>query len=267
MNARLLPGALLLLIGGVAAAESPSSDQPAPRRDAAEVTRDGTFLPQTLAARVGDQRVAAMVYGGYDTTHSAQGGNVNAFVEGALLHAVALRVGINSLISNGPFASRNVYSVGLRVGLVRQEQHGVDVGLSAIYKSTGMTETTGEIEMALLLGRRWNRLAFYGNLIYGQGFIGSERDGEVRLGMLYALGDRWNVGFDGLGRFDLGSGEPNRVKRPGEADFELLIGPVATVALGPVALLAQAGSHTVFIDTTGTLASGFAALAGAGTSF
>ena len=258
--------ASLLSVSPTRAQETRDDDQ-RPRRDTAAIVRDGTFNPQTLSARIGDQRVAAMIQGGYDTTSGAQGGTVNAFVEGALLRRVALRVGINSLVSNGPLASRNVYSVGLRVGLARQETSGVDVGVSATYKSTGFSETTGEMEFGLLLSRRWNRLGVYGNFNYGQGFIGTERDGEVRLGLLYALGNRVNVGFDGLGRFDLGSGDPNRVKRPGEADFEVLVGPVATVALGPAVLLAQAGSHTVFIDQTGTLSSGFAAIAGVGTAF
>ena len=244
-------------------------DEPrAPRRDAAEVARDGTFNPQTLAARIGDQRVAAVIQGGYDTTGAVQGATVNAFVEGALYRRIALRVGIHSLLSNGPTASRNVYSVGLRVGLARQELHGLDVGVSATYRSTGLTETTGELEFAVLLSRRWNHLAAYTNLVYGQGFVSSERDAEVRLGMLYAIGDRFNVGFDGLARFDLASTPATgRIPQAGEADFELLVGPVATVALGPMVLLAQAGSHTVIFDQTNTLSSGFAAIAGLGTAF
>jgi hypothetical protein len=272
MNQRAwaLTVALSLTLAPTARAEEPPpapSDEPAPARDAAQVARDGTFNPETVSARIGDQHVSAIVTGGYDTTSTAQGGNVNALVEGALYHTVALRVGVNSLLATGDSISRNVYSVGLRVGVLRQERHGIDLGVGFTYKSTGFTETTGEIEFMVSLARRWNRLAAFANLVYGQGFISNERDGEVRLGVLYALTQRLNVGVDGVSRFDLGRGAGSAFAKPGESDFELLVGPVATLALGPVVLLAQAGSHTLFIDQSGLIATGFAGLAGVGTAF
>src|SRR4051794_1307931 len=50
-------------------AASPRVDEPVARRNsAAQVTRDGTFLPTTLPARVGDHYVAALFLGGYETT-------------------------------------------------------------------------------------------------------------------------------------------------------------------------------------------------------
>src|SRR5262245_19624067 len=52
-----------------------SREQPKIRRhnDAAQVSRDGTFLPFTLSARIGDQYIAGRVLGGYDSTEGEGG--------------------------------------------------------------------------------------------------------------------------------------------------------------------------------------------------
>ena len=257
---------VLLAIAGPAWAEAGATDDGAPpRRDAAEVARDGAFLPQTMAARIGDQRVLGMVMAGYDSAPGSQGGTVSAVVEGALYRRVAIRVGVDSLVDAG-VNSRTIATVGVRIGLLRQEQQGVDVAVAASYKTQGLTETTGEIELAVLASRRWDHLGLYGNLVYGQGFASAERDGGVRLALLYGLGDHVNLGLDAGCRFDLGDGGP-ATRVPGELDFDLLAGPVAMVALGPVLLQAQVGPHAVVPDGTNLFATGVAAMAGLGATF
>jgi hypothetical protein len=94
----------------------------------------------------------------------------------------------------------------------------------------------------------------------------------VRIGAMYALGDRWNVGLDSRLRFDLGESSnatPVKGAAP-EAGFDLLAGPMATFAVGPVVLLAQAGVHAMVIDLPGGNEAdsvGVAATAGAGACF
>src|SRR5207302_5025611 len=61
------------------------SDEPVVRaRDAQTGVREGTFLPQTLSARIGDQRVMALALAGYDTT-AGQGALFQTVVEGAIV--------------------------------------------------------------------------------------------------------------------------------------------------------------------------------------
>jgi hypothetical protein len=174
---------------------------------------------------------------------------------------------MDSLMATGDSVSRNIASVGFRVGVLRQEISGFDLALGVMYKTQGFTETTGELEFSVMASRWWNRFGVFANFVYGQGFISTERDGEGRLAALYAINDRLNVGLDARCRFDLGDGDPNRIKRPGEADFDLVVGPVATLAFGPVLVQAQAGPHTVFIDSTGFVATGVAAIGGVGAAF
>jgi len=258
----LLSGLLLAPFAHAEPASSKDSDEPPPRRDAAQSARDGTFLPMTLSARIGDQRVAAVVYGGYDSAQS-QGGALTAVVEGALYRHLAVRVGVDYL-SNRPGSA--AATAGVRVGILRQERHGIDLGVVALYKQQGFTETTGELEFMVAVARRWSRFALFGNAVYGQGFLSTERDAELRIAALYSFGDRWNLGADARARIDLG--DPPAGSRPAaaEAAFDLVAGPTASVALGPVALLAQAGVHALTFDAGGTSV-GAIALGGVGASF
>lgn len=238
-------------------------DKPAKHRDAQSVIEDGTFLPGTFAARVGDQRVSALTFGGYDS-NSSQGGVFTGVVEGAIVNRIAIRVGYDYVSSQ----SGGNLSAGLRLGVLRQEQNGVDLGFFVQYKQKGFSESNGEIEMALTLSRRWNHFGLYGDLVYGQGFERQERDGEVRLAGLYTLRKRFNVGFEARSHFDLGDavGEPLPGSPP-EAAFDLLVGPVALISLGPVAFVAEAGWHTLVIDNGDagdTVSNGAVVLAGIG---
>ena len=245
----------------------PGQDVELPRRrDAQTVTEDGQLLPGTFAARIGDQRVIALAMGGYDSAAS-QGATFAGLVEGAIFNRVALRVGFDYLQAQG---GGNV-SAGLRFGILRQELNGIDLGVLVQYKQRGFSQSNGEIEIALAGSRRWNRFGVYANLVYGQGFEQQERDGEVRLAGLYTLGQRFNVGLEARSHFDLSeSGGKARVPgSPPEAAFDLVAGPMASVSLGPILLLAEAGFHTLVLDMNGTELTqvGAIALAGAATTF
>jgi hypothetical protein len=213
-------------------------------RDAQAVIEDGTFLPGTYAARIGDQRVSALAFSGYDS-NSSQGGVLTSVIEAAIVNRIAIRVGYDYVSTQ----SGGTLSAGLRFGVLRQEQNGIDLGFFVQYKQKGFTESNGEIEMALTLSRRWKHFGLYGNLVYGQGFERQERDGEVRLSGLYTLANRFNVGFEARSHFDLGDAIGNPLPgSPPEAAFDLLVGPVALISVGPIAFLAEAGYHTLVID-------------------
>jgi hypothetical protein len=237
------------------------------RRDAAEVTRAGTFLPLTQSARIGDQRVTALALGGWDTTsvdddRPAGGPVMSVQVEAAILRRVALRVGLEYVADRGQVRP----SVGLRVALLRQEgRRGVDLALAIAYRNLGFAVPDGAIEMALLVGRRFGRLGLFANLVYAQGIDPKEREGELRMAALVAVHERVNLGLDARGRINLTD--------EAEAEFEnqavkldLVAGPLATLALGPVMLQAQAGAHAVGLRDGGARA-GFVAIGGAGATF
>jgi hypothetical protein len=243
---------------------TPAPDKNVKHRDAQTLIEEGQYLPNTFAARIGDQRVLAMAFGGYDTNDN-QGGVFQGVIEGALFNRVALRVGYDYLAAGS-------VSVGVRLGLLRQELQGIDLGFFIQYKQLGFSEPNGEVEMALTASRRWGRWGRYGSLVYGQGIHREERDGEVRLAFLCSLKKRYNVGLEARGRFDLGEGGGKKLAgSPPEAGFDLIAGPVGAISLGPVALLVEAGAHMMVLDSPNggeeNVSAGLIALAGAGAAF
>jgi len=133
------------------------------------------------------------------------------------------------------------------------------------YRNVGFTEAKGEVDMLLTASHRWNRFGLFGNVAYGQGLDANERDGELRAAALYEIHERVQVGLDARARVDLGSETPARAKNNQEAEFDLLAGPLASVAAGPFLILAQGGVHTLVIHEQPR--SGVAVMAGVGLSF
>jgi hypothetical protein len=252
---------ILMMAPAAWSQDKPQPPTEPPRRDGMQVARDGTFLPSTLTARIGDQRVAGLSLGGYEST-PGRGAIFSSWVEGAIFNRVALRAGIEYVSQLGNVRP----SAGIRVGILRQENHKIDLGAALVYKNVGFTEATGgEFEMMVLLGRRWGRLGLFGNLVYGQGIDPGERDGEVRLSLLYAVHQRVNVGLDARARIDLGEETAARKKSSLEDDFDFVAGPLVTVAFGPIALLAQVGGTAVLRQERA--AGGVLALGGLGAAF
>jgi hypothetical protein len=61
---------------------------------------------------------------------------------------------------------------------------------------------------------------------------------------LHPFGGRYTLGFDGQMRLDLGSNAA-KLDAHHEARFDALLGPAATVALGPIVCVVQAGGSVV----------------------
>ena len=138
-------------------------------------------------------------------------------------------------------------TIGGRVQLLRQERHGIDGSFSVFYRPEGFTEPEGEIESFVSLGRRFERISVFGNLVYGQDPEGNERDGEIRFASLYGVG-RWAVGIDSRLRFAIGT--QRSAMAMAEPKFDLLAGPVASATVGPVALFAQAGPSVLRVTNS-----------------
>lgn len=247
-------GALVAMLAGTllvkrAVAQAPA-ETPAPKVEstAAVSAGAGMFLPTTIAPRVDSQRGYVRMLGGYDSARrSAQ---FDALADVTIIGPLAARVG--ATYTEHPSAEggrRNERpenfrpSFGLRVQALSQAHYGIDMGVGVFYKPEGFTEAEGEIEGVLSFGRTFGRIATFANLVYGQDPEGKERDGEVRVGALYAVTSLLQVGADARLRLDLGEeeGEESAAKKRSQAEYDLVFGPTASYALGPIAAIAQAG--------------------------
>jgi len=194
----------------------------------------GMLLPFTVSPRTDSQRGVVRVFGGYDSARERT--QFEALADVTIIGPVALRLG--ALYGQRQDTFRP--TIGLRVQALSQERQGIDFGVGAFYKPEGFTEAEGEIEVMLMFARRFARISTFANIVYGQDPEGRERDGELRLGALYAVSAPLQVGLDARLRFDLGSEEEKR-EEEGGAKYDLVIGPTASYALGPVVVMAQAG--------------------------
>jgi hypothetical protein len=246
-------------IGAPSGAQAQESDVEKPMEsppDIAAAVRDGSLLASTVAPRVGTSAALAVGFAGYDGARSTPMGGATAEVR--VWGPFAIRGGAE--YSSVRKEARP--SIGGRVQLLRQERHGIDGSLSVFYRPEGFTEPEGEIETFVALGRRFDRIAVLGNLVYGQDPEGNERDGELRFASLYGVG-RWTFGVDSRLRFALGAQKSAMARA--EPKFDLLAGPVAAATVGPVAFFAQAGPSV--LKVTNTTTAGVAALAGVGSVF
>jgi hypothetical protein len=192
------------------------------------------FLPTTISARTDSQRAYLLATGGYDSAkHSAQS---DALLDVTIVDWLAARVGVHYLQSPSRFRP----SMGLRAQALTQERAGVDLGFGAYYKPEGFTEAEGEVELVAAFGRRFGRFATFANLVYGQDPEGKEHDGELRLAALYSVSSSVQAGVDSRLRVDLGEGEGEEAKE-GHGEYDLIVGPTASIAVGSVAAMIQAG--------------------------
>jgi hypothetical protein len=218
------------------AAAQQTQDQPEPEpgpSTAALSAEAGQYLPLTIAPRVDSQRGYVRALGGFDSARrSAQ---FDARADVTIWGPIAATVG-------AVYTRKSDFrpTVGARVQALNQSDHFVDMAVGAYYKPEGFDEFEGEVEFVLALGHRFGRLSTFANLVYGQDPEGAERDGELRLAALYELTTPLQVGLDARLRFDLGS-EQEKIAKEGGAEYDLVLGPTASYAFGPVAAIAHAG--------------------------
>jgi hypothetical protein len=244
--------------GGRARADAGSDRASGEGPRAAEVAlRDGSFSPWTMPARAARTDAFASGIAGYD---SARGGPIaEARAEVHLFGPVALRGGASYSNDSG----RMRPEVGARVGILREEAHGIDAALGVFYRAEGFDEPEGEIETFACASRSLGRLAAAANLVYGQDPEGRERDGELRASLV-RRSDRFALGLDA--RLRLSLGVPQTSSARAEAAFDAVGGPVAMVVVGPLVVLGQVGPSAVKMRDTSP-AFGVAAFAGLGSAF
>lgn len=243
------------------AQEALEQDQPAVPEHLADpavvASSNGSFLPQTLSAEVGSTSVFAYGSGGYDSSRS--GPLIDSAVEAHVWGPFALR--FQATYSNDTDKMRP--SIAGRVQFLRQERHGLDGSVTVFFKTEGFTETEGEIETFLSLGRRFERVTLVGDLVYGQDPEGNERDGEVR-GAVFRQWRWLTYGLDSRVRFAIGTQHGHAATT--EPVFDFLGGPVVAAATGVGAVFAQAGPSAFQLEN-GPTRVGMAVLAGLGAAY
>jgi hypothetical protein len=235
-----------------ASREAPSWTEAVQRSVAA-----GSYLPLSLPPDVGVATAHAAAQAGYDGARDAA--TLRSFAQATVYGPLALRLGVAS--SN---AGRVAPSVGGRVQLLNQREHGVGFAASVFYKAEGFTELEGEIEGVLSVARRFDVWLLLSTLAYGQDPEGRERDAEVGLACMLQLSQIAHLGLDARGRFGLG--EEEEAERAAEPESDLQAGPVLSLALGPVVVSAQAGVSALRREDETTRV-GLIAAAGFGSAF
>ena len=228
-----------------------------PQDPAITAATDGSFLPETLSARVGSTKVFAYGSGGYD---SSRGGPlIDSAVEANVWGPFALR--FQATYSNDTDKMRP--SIAGRVQLLRQERQGLDGALTVFFKTEGFTEAEGEIETFVSLGHRFEQVSLIGDLVYGQDPEGNERDGEIHVAAFHQR--KWLMyGLDSRVRFAIGTQHGHAAST--EPVFDFLAGPVVTAATGMGAIFAQMGPSAFQLEN-GPTHVGVAALVGLGAAY
>jgi hypothetical protein len=216
----------------------------------------GQVLPYTIGARVDAQRALAWGLAGHDG--SRRSAIMEATTEVRLLPFLALRGGAVYTQTDG---GRARPSGGLRAQALRQAAHGVDASVAVAYRPEGFTEPEGELEAVLAVARRFGRLGAFANVAYGQDPEGHERDAEARIATLWNATTSTSVGVDARVRTALGTSPAGTT----EPRLDVAGGPLAVIAIGPVALLGQVGASALRLG--GGTAVGVLALGGVAASF
>lgn len=214
-----------------------NGEQSAEERTAG-AARAGMFLPFTEAPRTDTQRAFATALGGYEGARES--GVLEGRAEVTVWGPIALRIGV--VYTGSPESARP--SGGVRVQALSQGDHGIDGSIGLFYEPEGFTEGEGEIEGVIALGRRFGNVGLIADLVYGQDPEGRERDGEVRLAVLYTTTPRLELGVDTRLRIDLGT-EDEKLEEEGGAEYDLVAGPLVSYTLGPVAFGLEAGVSVV----------------------
>jgi len=255
-----IAGAIFVLTTSAFAAAESGSDEATPpiSKRVQSAAESGQFLPLALSPSVGPSRALVAGFGGYDS--AGQAPRVESFAEARVVGPFALRFGAQWRDERQNMAP----SIAGRVQILSQAKHGLDGGIALAYKAEGFSELEGEIEVIVAAARSFGSWRLVGNLAYGQDPEGRERDGEFRAAALWHLGTLYYLGLDSRGRVNLGA-EGEELNEHEEPKFDFDIGPVLSVALGPLALSAHTGISGVQRGE-GETRVGVVALAGLGTA-
>ena len=240
-----------------------SSDQPAPPPDdASRATDDGRLLPFTMGAVIPQAHAGVTALAGYDS--AARSGRAITAAEARALKFLALRVEYE----HGPgTGSDDRVSLGARVAILRQAAHGIDLGAGVFFQPKDF-RGEGSFVGAVLLGRNFGRWGLFCNGLVAVDSEGDDFSTELRLSSMYRVNNLLHIGFDARGHYNFSDDEKRFSAQ--QVNWELQAGPLASMTLGPVALLAIVGPSALHLTEASSeqrTAVGVLAMAGAGAAF
>ena len=220
-----------------------SSAQPSDHLDSARLPPEspksvaaaeaGLASPYALSAKVVPGQSWARAVGGYDS--AAQAFRVTSSAEAALTKRIVLRVDFDHGLAT---TATDRLSLGFRMQLLSQNAHGLDLGAGLFYQPSDF-RAEGNIVAALMLERRFNKVAVIGNALVGSDPEGDDQELDGRLATLVRINRVVEVGLDGRFR----SVYSTDAKRIGTTmvDWELAVLPSAVLMIGPFTLIGEAG--------------------------
>ncbi|MBL8604928.1 MAG: hypothetical protein JNK72_23575 [Myxococcales bacterium] len=235
------------------AAEAPPGASP----EARAAVDQGAFLGLGVPARNDAQRAFAYFQGGYDG--AARSATVQGVAQLRFAGPVSLRAGFG--YHGGAGDARP--TVALAVDLLRQPAHGLNLAVYAGYEAFGFN-TVAALSARVALSRQAGAATFIANLGYGLGLAEGEHYGELRLGALYRVHPRLQLGLDARARLDL---ERDADEPENEPDVDLIAGPVANLSIDRFVIGATAGVSTVKYRLTPEVYTGALALVTVGSVF
>ena len=217
-------------------------------KQAALAAHNGMALVNTLPATFDpNQRAVAIALGGADS--SSKTGIARFVGDVRLFGPLDLRLGLTYLSNVDVGQNQFEPVIGLRLRILQQAQHGIDLATALFYRRDRYTSDEGMIQLNVAAARRFDRLGLFANLAYGQDPEGDDRDGDAALAVLYEVALPLQVGVEGHVRFDIASDDPRReMRRQGPLDLQA--GPVVHYALGPAILVAEAGVSAYRFENT-----------------
>lgn len=216
------------------------------RRSAEQAAEQGLLLPFTQSPQVDTGRAVAKVLAGYDSALDDFVARSSA--DARLLPLLSLRVDFDHGPGMGP---RDRFGVGAKLQVLRRSSVGIDAALGLAYQPNDFREE-GHIVASALLGRSFGRFQLFANALLGSDPEGDDRAIEARLSALYRAVQRLHLGLDT--RFRLNASEDEKRAGTETIDWELQATPTASLGLGPIALLGQAGLSV--IQSTGPFGTG-----------
>jgi hypothetical protein len=223
--------------------EGNEADGESVERVARQSVGAGAFLPWTMGARSDAQRALVYGQGGYDGAE--RGAVYQTVLEAQLYGRFSVRAGGSYLGPSGRFRPE----AGLRLDVLRQEQHGVDLAVLGVYEAQGFN-TVRAVTARVAVSRAFGDTRLVSNLGYGFGLQDGERYGDFRLAGLHALTRDLQVGLDSRFRIDLERDDDEPI---GEPDWELVTGPLATYSIDRFVISATAGLSALkfrLVETT-----------------
>jgi hypothetical protein len=236
-------------------APATGTERPAPQAGLSVAA--GAFLPFTLSARSDTQPSLVKVQAGVDPSRRTSA--LESVVEGQLTTRISVRAGATYLGSTGETHP----DAGFKLDALRQDRHGLDLAFAAAYEGQGFNLTPA-VTARLAASRPLGTGRLLANLAYGHGTEAGERYGDVRLAGVQRVTASVHVGLDSRFRVDL---ERDDDEPPGEPEWEVVAGPIATYSRGPFVVSASGGLAATKLRLVGTRHVGLGGTLGLGAVF